>query len=84
MIRSSYFYTQLNLEDGTPILLDIYHDEEDAERHFRDMNDKNIIQDSFAGLTNIPPSEYAGLSLIKVWTKYGRQTAQECIKRKDL
>ena len=84
MIHTSYFYTQLNLTDGTPILLDTYSYREDAEQHFRVMQNKSILQESFAGLTNIPTKEYSSISLVKVSQKYGRQTGQECIARKSL
>ena len=84
MIYTEYFYIQLNLTDGTPILLDTYSYIEDAEQHFQNMTDKSIIQDSFTGLTNIPIEEYAGLSLIRVKQTYGRQVGQQCIKRKVL
>ena len=84
MIHTSYYYTQLNLIDDTPVMLDTYSYYEDAEQHFNAMTDKNILQESFTGLTNIPVEEYASISLVKVYQKYGRQTGQECIKRKSL
>ena len=84
MINTCYYYTQLNLEDGTPIMLDTYSYYEDAEQHYRAMTDKGILQASFAGLTNIPTTEYSSISLVKVSQKYGRQTGQECIARKTL
>ena len=84
MISTCYYYTQLNLEDGTPVMLDAYSYYEDAEQHYRAMTDKEILQASFDGLTNIPTTEYSSISLVKVSQKYGRQTGQECIKRKSL
>ena len=84
MIHTEYYYIQLNLTDDTPILLDTYSYIEDAEKHFQDMTDKSIIQDSFVGLSNIPIEEYAGLSLIRVQKTYGRQVGQQCLERKAL
>lgn len=84
MIHTDYFYTQLNLTDGTPIMLDIYNYREDAENHFRAITDRNILQDSFVGLTDIPIEEFDGISLIRVHQKYGRQVGQECIARKTI
>ena len=84
MIKTSYYYTQLNLTDDTPIMLDTYSYREDAEQHFQCMTDKNILQESFDGLTNIPTEEFATISLIQVTKTYGTQTGQKCIARKTL
>ena len=84
MIHTEYFYTQLNLTNGTPIMLDIYGYREEAEQHFQAMKDKYILKDSFVGLTNIPIEEFDGISLIRVMQKYGRQVGQQCIARKAI
>ena len=85
MITEHFYYTQLNLTDGTPIMLDSYgKDGSDAMKHFRAMQDRGILKDSFRELENIPISEFDGLSLVRVTTKYGRQIKQECISRKAL
>lgn len=84
MIHTSYFYTQLNLTDETPIMLDIYNYEEEAREHFQAIKDKGILQESFVGLTNIPLEEFASVSLVRVSQKYGRQIGQQCIARKSL
>ena len=84
MIHTSFFYTQLNLTDGTPIMLDTYSTREDADKHFHAMSDKDILQESFTGLTNIPTKEYASISLVRVSQTYGRQTGQQCIARKTI